>query len=116
MILFGQFLIAIGAVLNMILDVFFILFIVRAVASWFSPDPRNPLMQFLYNTTEPVLSRIRSKMPSLGMFDLSVIIAIFGVYFLQIFVAGSLEKYGALFAAQGGQIVGAVQNAFPAFC
>jgi len=106
MILFGQFLIAVGAVLDMILDVFFILFIVRAVASWFSPDPRNPLMQFLSNTTEPVLGRIRAKMPSLGMFDLSVIIAIVGIYFLQIFVAGSLQRYGELFASQGGQIVG----------
>ncbi|MDD2942864.1 MAG: YggT family protein [bacterium] len=105
MILLGQFLQAIGGVLNMVLQVFFILFFIRAIASWFSPDPRNPIMQFLYSSTEPILARIRAKVRPIGMFDLSIIVAIIGIYFLQVFLAGSLIKYGQLFASSGSSIV-----------
>ena len=29
--------------------------IIAAVISWVSPDPRNPIVQFLYRTTDPML-------------------------------------------------------------
>ncbi len=38
-------------------------FILRAVLSWVSPDPYNPIVRGLYAVTEPVLSRLRRKLP-----------------------------------------------------
>jgi len=33
--------------------------IIRAVVSWVSPDPYNPMVRILYRLTEPVLAPIR---------------------------------------------------------
>src|SRR4030065_713127 len=38
-------------------------FILRAVLSWVSPDPYNPIVRGLYAVTEPVLSRLRRQPP-----------------------------------------------------
>jgi YggT family protein len=48
---------------------------IRAILSWFSIDPRNPLIAALDAVTEPILEPIRRFMPRLGI-DLSPLIAI----------------------------------------
>jgi YggT family protein len=55
-----------------------ILILIRALISWVPSiiDPRGPIAEFLYTTTEPILGPIRSLMPRM-MLDLSPIIAIF---------------------------------------
>lgn len=52
--------------------------IIRALISWVSPDPYNPLVQILYKLTEPVLRPLRRLVPphKLGGLDLSPLIAI----------------------------------------
>lgn len=97
MILFGNFLIAVGSALNVLINIFIFLFIARAILSWVSPDPMNPIVQFINNTTEPALRRIREKVPPLGFLDVSVILAIVALYFLQAFLVQSLYEYGYSF-------------------
>lgn len=63
-------------VLNTLLTVYVYIVIIRALVSWFSPDPYNPLYRILIDLTEPILSRIRKIMPNLGGIDLSPIILI----------------------------------------
>jgi len=50
--------------------------ILRAILSWFPIDPRNPLVVFLHEVTEPILAPIRQVIPRLGMIDLSPLVAI----------------------------------------
>ena len=54
-----------------------ILIIARALLSWVPNliDPRGPIAEFLYTTTEPILAPIRSLMPRM-MLDFSPLIAI----------------------------------------
>ena len=47
----------------------------RVLVSWISPRYDNPLSQFLYDMTEPILRPIRSVLPRTGMLDLSPYIA-----------------------------------------
>ena len=47
----------------------------RVLVSWISPRYDNPLSQFLYDMTEPILRPIRSVLPRTGMLDLSPFIA-----------------------------------------
>lgn len=56
--------------------------IVRALMSWVSPHPANPVVQIIYSVTEPVLVPIRKRIPPIGMFDLSVLILLFGLWAL----------------------------------
>ena len=37
--------------------------IIRAVVSWFNPNPHNPIVQFLRGITDPALDRVRSFLP-----------------------------------------------------
>jgi YggT family protein len=72
--------------------------IARAILSWVNPDPYNPIVRFIHNVTEPVLYRIRAKIPvSFGGIDFSPIIVILGVIFLQNFVVNSLLRLSTTF-------------------
>jgi YggT family protein len=65
--------------------------IARALLSWVNPDPWNPIVQFLDRATEPVLSPIRRWLGFRIGIDLSPIVAILGITFLQIAVVQSLK-------------------------
>ncbi|MFC1815172.1 YggT family protein [Thermodesulfobacteriota bacterium] len=93
MFVVGYLLMAVAKVLGIVLNLFLWIVVARAILSWVSPDPYNPIVRFIHNITEPVLYRIRMIIPvSFGGIDFSPIIAILGVYFLNIFVVNSLIR------------------------
>ena len=91
MIIFSNFLIAIAKVLDIVLTIFMWIVIARAVLSWVSPDPYNPIVRFIHQVTEPVLYQIRRRIPvSFGGIDFSPILVFLAIIFLQRFVVQSL--------------------------
>jgi YggT family protein len=67
---------AISQVIYFVLRVFEFVLLARVLLSWFpNVDRSNPIIQFLYDITEPVLRPIRDMLPQNGMFDLSPLIA-----------------------------------------
>ena len=62
---------------------------IRAALSWVSPDPFNPIVQFVNRVTEPVLEPIRRLLPPMAV-DISPMIAGAAIYFLYQFLVGSL--------------------------
>ena len=62
---------------------------IRIIFSWTGMDPRNPVVVFLHDITEPILSPIRQFMARLGMLDLSPMVAIILLNLIRIF-AGKL--------------------------
>ncbi|MDY0374373.1 MAG: YggT family protein [Desulfobacterium sp.] len=92
MFIMGNFFRAIAVVLDWGLSLFMWIIIARAVLSWVNPDPYNAIVRFITNVTEPVLYQIRRRIPfNLGGLDISPVIAIMIVIFLQTFVVGSLH-------------------------
>ena len=49
---------------------------IRIILSWTGMDTRNPVVVFLHDITEPILSPLRQFLPRLGMLDLSPLLAI----------------------------------------
>lgn len=91
MFLLGNFLFAAAKLLNYALQIYMWIIIARAVLSWVSPDPYNPVVRFVHNVTEPVMGRIRKYLPvTFGGIDLSPIIIFMIIMFLQEFVVNSL--------------------------
>jgi YggT family protein len=91
MFLFANFITAVGYVLNTVLWIYMWIMIARAVISWVNPDPYNPIVRFLYNATEPLLLRVRRSVPAVaGGVDLSPLIVLLGIFFLQSFLVQSL--------------------------
>ncbi|MDH4186366.1 MAG: YggT family protein [Nitrospira sp.] len=84
--------IAIATILDYVLWLYMWVIIARALISWVNPDPWNPIVQFLDRATEPVLSPIRRWVGWRMGIDLSPIVAILIITFLQIAVVQSLKE------------------------
>jgi len=91
MIYLGYFLQAVAGVLDMILFFVMIVVIARAVLSWVSPDPYNPIVRIINQLSEPLLFPIRRRVPYLGGMDFSPIILLMVIFFLQNFLVQSLQ-------------------------
>ena len=65
------------------------LVIIAALVSWVSPDPRNPIVRFLYITTEPLFRPFRRLVPPsrTGGLDLSPLFVLLIIYFVSRLVA-----------------------------
>ena len=88
----SNFILALARLLELALWAYFWIIIARALISWVSPDPFNPIVRFLYRATEPVLRPIRRRLPTFAMgLDLSPMVVILAIYFLQSFLVESLR-------------------------
>ena len=95
----GNFLTALASVLHFLLQVYIWVVIVRALISWVNPDPWNPIVQTLSRLTEPLLEPIRRRLfrmmgyGGLGI-DISPLLLIMAIYFLDFFLVGTLSDIG----------------------
>ncbi|RUM34569.1 MAG: YggT family protein [Desulfobulbus sp.] len=94
MFMLGNFILALAKLVNMALSAYIWIVIGRAVISWVNADPYNPIVRFLVRATDPVLLRIRRFLPPMGGLDLSPMILIFGIVFLQSFLVPTLMRIG----------------------
>ncbi|NOX32747.1 MAG: YggT family protein [Deltaproteobacteria bacterium] len=92
MLILANFFEAIAVVLDYALTFYMWIVVAGAVLSWVSPDPYNPIVRFINNVTEPVFYQIRKRLPvNFGGLDISPIIVILAIIFLQTFVVNSLR-------------------------
>ncbi len=71
-------------VLEIVLELYMWVIIIRALISWVNPDPYNPIVQILTRMTEPALRPIRKLVPPYKVgIDLSPLIATLIIIFLQ---------------------------------
>ncbi|HSF70390.1 MAG TPA: YggT family protein [Nitrospira sp.] len=90
MFVINNFFTALGSVVYYALDIYMYVVIARALISWVNPDPWNPIVQFLEKVTEPALAPLRRMIGwRLGV-DVSPIILILIIIFLQKFIVPSL--------------------------
>jgi YggT family protein len=81
-----------AALLHLVLNIYIWILIARAILSWVSPDPYNPIVRFLYRVTEPVLRPIRNLLPLQGLgLDLSPMILLLIIYVLDSFLVSTLR-------------------------
>lgn len=64
------------SIIDLLYWVFWILILVRVVLSFVQVSPYHPLVQMVYQLTEPILEPIRNIMPRTGMIDFSPLIAL----------------------------------------
>lgn len=111
MFVLANVLIGLAKVLDMVLWLYWWILLARAVTSWVSADPRNPIVSFLYAVTEPPLRFIRRRLPtSLRYFPLDVaFLVLLGIIvFAQWGVVPSILDYASLLRARtaGPTVIG----------
>jgi len=93
MFMLSNFLLAVAKLINFALGAYIWIVIGRAVISWVNADPYNPIVRFLVQVTDPLLARIRRLLPvSFGGIDLSPMILILAIIFLQSFLVPTLQQ------------------------
>ncbi len=96
MFIIAYFLRALADVLHIVLNAYMFIVVARAILSWVSPDPYNPIVRFLYNVTEPALFRIRRMLPfDMGGIDFTPMILILVILFLDRFIVPTLYTMAA---------------------
>ena len=86
--------------ISYLLTLYVYVLIASAVMSWLVAfnvvNPRNQFVsmvgEFLYRITEPVLRPIRNVMPNLGGIDISPIIVIIIIWFIQLVILPNLLR------------------------
>ena len=91
MFVLSNFVLALARLLEIAINAYIWIIIARAIISWVSPDPYNPIVRLLYRATEPVLRPIRHRMPIAMGLDLSPVVLILVLYFIDWFVVSSLR-------------------------
>ena len=91
MFVVGNTLLGFATILDYALTFYSWIVIARALISWVNPDPWNPIVQFLTRATEPILVPIRRRLGwGMGV-DLSPLVVIVAIWFLQIAVVQSIK-------------------------
>ncbi len=62
--------------ITVLFNILSIAIVVRVLLSWFNVDPFNPIIAFLDQITEPILSPLRRVIPPIGMMDITPIVAV----------------------------------------
>jgi YggT family protein len=86
----GNVLSALATVIHYVLEIYIYVIVARALISWVSPDPWNPIVQFLEKVTEPALAPIRRIIGRRVGLDLSPFVLILILIFLQRAIVPSL--------------------------
>jgi len=93
MFILSNFLNAVATLVDFVLSAYMWVIIGRAIISWVNADPYNPIVRFLHEVTEPLLFRIRRVLPVvMGGMDLSPMVLIMAVIFLQSFLVPTLKR------------------------
>ena len=83
-----------NSIFTVVLSIIFLykwVVIISALLTWVRPDPNNPIVQMLYRLTEPAYALVRRYIPTVfGGMDLSPVILIFALIFLETFLKSIL--------------------------
>jgi len=88
----GYFLQALAMLVHFVLVAVLIVVVARAVLSWVSPDPYNPVVRTIVQLSEPVLYPVRRFVPTIGGMDLSPMVVVLAAAFLDNFLVPSLQR------------------------
>ena len=82
---------AMAEIIHLAITLYIYVIIARVVISWIRVNPYNSIVKFIYMITEPILLRIRRFIPNLGGLDISPMILIFILIFLDRFIVSTLR-------------------------
>jgi len=86
----GRIVALLGYVIYGLVSIYIMLVFVRIILSYTTLGYRNRVMRFLMNVTEPLLGPLRRIVPTVGMFDISPLVAFLILWILQVAIAGTL--------------------------
>ena len=68
---------------SILFNILSVAILARVVLSWFNVNPFHPVISVLDQITEPILSPLRRVIPPMGMIDITPIVALLLLQFLE---------------------------------
>ena len=90
----GVLVLGVADLLNFFVILYLIMIFVWALLSYVNVDARNPLVPLLGKIVGPILKPFRKRLPLIGGFDLSPVIAILVILLIQVVVVAWLTDVG----------------------
>jgi YggT family protein len=90
----GLFVLSIGGLLSLLLQIYFVTILVQVILSWVSPGGHNPAISLLYSLNEPLLRRARRYLPAMHGFDFSPILVMILLQLLTILLIAPINDLG----------------------
>jgi YggT family protein len=94
--------IALALLIQFIATALLWMIVIRAILSFVSPDPYNPVVQMLYRLSDPILKPFQRLIPPIGGLDISPIFAVLALQLVRMLVAAPLIDVGVAMAGFGG--------------
>ena len=66
------------------MQIYFFAILAMIILSWVAPGGHNPVLQLLYQLTEPIMAPFRKIIPPMGGLDLSPILVFVAINVIQI--------------------------------
>jgi len=85
---------SIAHLLKLTAYVYMFLIFIAVVISWINPGAYNPLTVIIYQVTEPLMRRVRRRMPDTAGLDFSPMVVLLGIYLFLSLVVAPLMDYG----------------------
>lgn len=86
----GRIVALLGYVIYGLVSIYIMFVFVRIILSYTTLGYGNRVMRFLMNVTEPLMAPLRRIVPTVGMFDISPLVAFIILWSLQAAIAGTL--------------------------
>jgi len=80
------------SIVKEVLNLIFWVMLIRVILSWISQG-YNPIEALLHQLTEPMLNPIRRLLPDMGGFDLSIMVFLIGLKFVEILFQDLLRSF-----------------------
>lgn len=77
---------------NLLFQILSLAILIRALLSWFNLPPGNPLVNLLFDITEPILAPLRRVVPRIGMMDITPVVALLLMNFIQTLIGQVLNS------------------------
>ena len=84
----------IARITSILLEILFWAVFLRALATWFRPDPYHPVIRFLDRITAPILYPLQRVIPPLGGLDLSPLVAMLLIELLRQLLVHAILRLG----------------------
>ena len=81
-----------GFIFHGLISIYILMMFLRVIFQMAMVSYVNPVMRFLYNTTEPLLGPLRKRIPPVGRWDISPIVAFILLWILQAAISATLLR------------------------
>lgn len=96
----GNIVLGLARIFDSLLSLYQWVVIIRAVLSFVSPDPRNPIVRILAQLTDPVFGWLRRRIPLIyGGLDFAPLVVLLVITFLQYALVRNMLEYAKTLGA-----------------